>query len=190
MALETYNSKRDFSKTAEPKGMAARKRKGSDNSFVIQKHAARRLHYDFRLEMDGVLKSWAVAKGPSLVAGNKRLAVHTEDHPLEYGGFEGPAQSAGHDGRCPLLDPSPPGSGGFHATIMGGANASHRAELFYGAECADTAGGFALGPVGGLQGGGRTATPVTAEEKACGLKHSNDRAAIAFWFSFPAKYSS
>ncbi|MGV2186606.1 DNA ligase D [Rhizobium rhizogenes] len=89
MALETYNRKRDFSRTAEPKGRTGGKRKNTGNSFVIQKHAARRLHYDFRLEMDGVLKSWAVAKGPSLVAGNKRLAVHTEDHPLEYGGFEG-----------------------------------------------------------------------------------------------------
>ncbi|MGO4567798.1 DNA ligase D [Rhizobium sp. 2YAF20] len=86
MALEKYRTKRDFAKTSEPEGG---KPTAAGNSFVIQKHAARRLHYDFRLELDGVLKSWAVAKGPSLVAGEKRLAVHVEDHPLDYGDFEG-----------------------------------------------------------------------------------------------------
>ena len=90
MALETYNRKRDFSKTTEPRGRTGRKKIAvSGNSYVIQKHDARRLHYDFRLELDGVLKSWAVTKGPSLIAGEKRLAVQTEDHPLEYGDFEG-----------------------------------------------------------------------------------------------------
>jgi bifunctional non-homologous end joining protein LigD len=85
--LDAYKAKRDFSKTREPSGRRRRAKTG--NSYVIQKHAARRLHYDFRLELNGVLKSWAVPQGPSLVPGEKRLAVHVEDHPLEYGGFEG-----------------------------------------------------------------------------------------------------
>lgn len=87
MPLESYHQKRDFKKTTEPKGSAMKKADG--RSFVIQKHAARRLHYDFRIEVDGVLRSWAVTRGPSLVPGEKRLAVHVEDHPLEYGNFEG-----------------------------------------------------------------------------------------------------
>lgn len=78
---------RDFTKTAEPSGKRAPKTRG--NLFVIQQHAARRLHYDFRLELDGVLLSWAVPKGPSLSPSERRLAVRTEDHPLDYGDFEG-----------------------------------------------------------------------------------------------------
>ncbi len=85
--LAKYRSMRDFENTAEPTGNTARAHAG--NSFVIQKHAARRLHYDFRLELDGVLLSWSVPKGPSLAPSERRLAVRTEDHPLDYAGFEG-----------------------------------------------------------------------------------------------------
>ncbi|HEY0291400.1 MAG TPA: DNA ligase D [Hansschlegelia sp.] len=87
MALDVYRRKRDFKSTKEPAGADAAS--GTGDAYLIQKHDARRLHYDLRLEMDGVLKSWAVTKGPSLVPGEKRLAVHVEDHPLEYGDFEG-----------------------------------------------------------------------------------------------------
>lgn len=89
--LDLYRSKRDFSRTREPKGASKRRSKAAQagGAFVIHKHAARRLHYDLRLEHDGVLWSWAVTRGPSLDPGEKRLAVHVEDHPLEYGAFEG-----------------------------------------------------------------------------------------------------
>ncbi|MGA2128902.1 MAG: DNA polymerase ligase N-terminal domain-containing protein, partial [Xanthobacteraceae bacterium] len=84
--LGTYAGKRDFARTPEPPPVADI---GGGREFVVQKHAARRLHFDLRLELDGVLKSWAVTRGPSLTVGEKRLAVRTEDHPVEYLDFEG-----------------------------------------------------------------------------------------------------
>jgi len=101
VGLETYQGKRDFGATPEPRGKVGGS-KGGD-SYFIQKHAARRLHYDLRLELDGVLLSWAVTRGPSLVPGDKRLAVRTEDHPLDYGDFEGTIPKGEYGGGTVIL---------------------------------------------------------------------------------------
>jgi bifunctional non-homologous end joining protein LigD len=104
--LARYRSMRDFEITSEPNGRSSRKlnaSKPAELPFVIQKHAATRLHYDFRLGWDGVLKSWAVTKGPSYYPGDKRLAVQVEDHPLEYGGFEGIIPKGQYGGGTVML---------------------------------------------------------------------------------------
>ncbi|MEA3032240.1 MAG: bifunctional non-ous end joining protein LigD [Sphingomonadales bacterium] len=101
--LARYNEKRDFAKTAEPPGTYEKLSWGHGNGFMVQKHDARRLHFDFRLELDGTLKSWAVPNGPSLNPADKRLAVRTEDHPLSYATFEGTIPKGEYGGGTVML---------------------------------------------------------------------------------------
>ena len=129
MGLEEYKRKRRFNETPEPEGKV---KKSTGSSFVIQKHRATRLHYDFRLEMEGVLRSWAIPKGPSFNPAEKRLAVLTEDHPMDYGGFEGIIPKGNYgagnvivwdNGTYEMVDPETPekgwAKGKFHFVLKG-----------------------------------------------------------------------
>src|SRR6185295_5424360 len=102
VALTTNQAKRDFGQTAEPRGKEGAKAR-SKGRYVIQKHAATRLHYDLRLELDGVMMSWAVTRGPSLIPGDKRLAIHVEDHPIEYNKFEGTIPKGEYGGGTVMI---------------------------------------------------------------------------------------
>jgi bifunctional non-homologous end joining protein LigD len=102
--LATYNRKRDFAKTAEPAGkVGPAKASNAPALYMVQKHDASRLHYDLRLEMDGVMKSWAVPKGPSLNPADRHLAVRTEDHPMSYASFEGTIPKGEYGGGTVML---------------------------------------------------------------------------------------
>src|SRR2546423_3170811 len=133
--LDRYREMRDFTATPEPRGRVAKK-KAKALRYYIQRHAATRLHYDFRLELDGVLKSWAVPKGPSLNPADKRLAVPTEDHPFDYGSFEGvipPGQYGAGEvivWDCGVWSPDEDGETSFHDREK--AEARARAELAKG----------------------------------------------------------
>ena len=165
--LRTYRRKRDFSKTAEPEGgraagppEAGGRERLSGGLFCIQKHAARRLHHDLRLELDGVLVSWAVPKGPSLDPKVRRLAVHVEDHPVEYGDFEGTIPKGEYGGGTVMLwDTGTLGAGRATRT-----QASRRASSSSGSPASACEGGWVLVHTRGS--GGRGGEPVAAHQGA------------------------
>lgn len=149
MSLTTYRRKRSFEKTPEPRG-ASKRASTKSRSFVVQKHAASHLHYDFRLEWGGTLKSWAIPKGPSLNPADKRLAVHVEDHPIEYGGFEGTIPQGQYGGGTVML-----WDRGTWA-LEGDPEKAYRAgKLKFTLEGEKLRGGWSLVRVGGKYGDGK-----------------------------------
>ena len=147
MPLDRYHRKRDFRRTPEPSGGAPT---ASGRFFCVQRHAARRLHYDFRLELDGVLKSWAVPKGPSLDPAEKRLAVHVEDHPIEYGTFEGTIPAGEYGGGEVIL-----WDRGEWEPIEDPEEGYRRGKLKFKLHGQKLHGGWTLARMGGRAGGGR-----------------------------------
>jgi bifunctional non-homologous end joining protein LigD len=102
-SMKEYQARRDFSRTPEPAGGFSARSPAGERAFIVHKHHARSLHYDLRLESEGALKSWAVPRGPSLDPGEKRLAVEVEDHPLDYGGFEGVIPAGEYGGGTVII---------------------------------------------------------------------------------------
>jgi bifunctional non-homologous end joining protein LigD len=134
-SLIEYRKKRDFGKTAEPAGGAPRKRARRRLRFVIQKHAARNLHFDLRLELDGVMKSWAVPKGPNYDPTVKRLAMEVEDHPIEYNTFEGTIPKGEYGGGTVMIwdrGTYEPEAGGGEATVRAGYERGDLKIVFHG----------------------------------------------------------
>ena len=133
--LTEYRKKRDFRKTAEPEGGSDRDKDSAKLEFVIQKHAASHLHYDLRLELDGVMKSWAVPKGPAPDPSLKRLAMQVEDHPMEYNAFEGTIPEGEYGGGTVMLWDSgwyEPEKGGGEAGVRDGIRKGDLKIIFHG----------------------------------------------------------
>jgi len=152
MALKEYHRKRDFTKSPEPVGDEQKdraQRKGKPRFFCVQKHLASHLHYDFRLEHDGVLLSWAVPKGPSLDPKTKRLAMHVEDHPIEYGTFEGVIPSGYGAGIVMLWD-----QGTWSAEVDDVSAALRKGDLKFTLDGYKLKGSWVLVRTGGRWGGG------------------------------------
>src|SRR5918994_2033253 len=171
MALEEYRRKRHFDRTPEPSGGAANGHTG--RRFVVQRHRARRLHYDLRFEIDGVLVSWAVPKGPTLDPSSRRLAVHVEDHPIEYFDFEGVIPSGEYGGGDVIVWDrgtwEPVGTDDPASAVADG-------ELHVDVEGEKLAGRFVL-----VRSDGRGSRARSGDKEQWLLLHKRDEHAVAGW---------